>query len=507
MAQEDCQCAASVSQDAQQEALEASPPSLPAEVEAWEADSALTATAIPAELESVPATLAPGAADAAAQPADIPADDAASAGSSAQLSDAPLEEEAAAAAPDQAAVTATDLQSPAAARPVPARKLPARTVLQASPALRPQRVAVEQRPAPSPSLASPRTTLLEKLQKSLGSFSRPRVLVASPTSQSPKAASAKAAAPARRPSAGRPVELAARRPARVATPAAAPRMVQRQVSVEAAHAPVEEPTPDSLVEIVTDHGAVSAETTEPLAELTAEELAVLAPVLAETEPLPEFLTDAPSVETGDLEASELDSEAVFSEPLAVFDPADTADTLEANAMERVEVALAEPGAFVVGETEPELLTQELLAQNSLIQDPLIQEPLIQEPLTQGSLLALEVESPPQAVGEGEAIVLRISVRNLGSEPASAVTATMYFADGIEPVTATGHAADIYPGQVRFNTLQALPAGEAIELLVTAVGTRPGSMAFRGEVDCRELTAALAADGELIIAPRAIPARR
>ena len=270
-------------------------------------------------------------------------------------------------------------------------------------------------------------------------------------------------------------------------------MVQRQVSVEAAQAPVEEATPDSLVEIVTDHGAVSAETTEPLAELTAEELAVLAPVLAETEPLPEFLTEAPSVAAGELEASEFEaSEAESSEPLAVFDPADTAETMEANAMEAVEVALAEPGAFVVGETEPELL-----AHDSLIQDP----------PAQGSLLALEVESPPQAVGEGEAIVLRISVRNLGSEPASAVTATMYFADGIEPVTATGHAADIYPGQVRFNTLQALPAGEVIELMVTAVGTRPGSMAFRGEVDCQELTAALAADGELTIAPRAIPARR
>ncbi|MEI7863196.1 MAG: hypothetical protein WCJ21_11215, partial [Planctomycetota bacterium] len=134
----------------------------------------------------------------------------------------------------------------------------------------------------------------------------------------------------------------------------------------------------------------------------------------------------------------------------------------------------------------------------------------QDTLAQGSLLSLEVETPPQAVGEGEAIVLRISVRNLGSEPANAVAATIYFAAGIEPVTATGHAADIYPGQVRFNTLQALPAGESIELMVTAVGTRPGSMAFRGEVDCQELTAALSADGELTVLPRAaagVPTQR
>jgi len=495
--QEDCQCAANGSLEPQQETLEASPHSRPSEGEEWAADSAPIATAAPAELEPVPASLAPAASVTVPPPAGFPAADAASVGSDEQLSDDLLEQEDAAAPPDDAAVTATDLQPQVTPRP-----LSAGTVLLASPAPRAQRVGVQQRPAPSQFPASPRTPLLEKLQKSLGSFSRPRVLIASPNrspkaapakAASAKAASAKVAAPARRPSSGRPVELAARRPARVATPAAAPRMDQRQLSVEAAHAPVGEASPGSLVEIVADHGALSAENTEPLAELTAEELAVLAPVLAETEPLPEFMAEAPSFAAGDLEASEFEaSEAVSAEPLAVFDPADTCATI---ATEAVEVALNEPGAFIADETEPELLAQDSLAEDSL---------------TQGSLLALEVETPPQAVAEGEAIVLHISVRNLGSEPANAVTATMYFADGVEPVTATGHAADIYPGQVRFNTLQALPAGESIELMVTAVGTRPGSMAFRGEVDCQELTAALAADGSLTVLPRAaagVPTQR
>jgi len=486
--QEDCQCAANGSIEPQQEALDSSPHPLPAGVSQWAADLAPTATATPAELEPVPTPFAPDASVTVAQPVGIPAADTASVGGGEQFSDDLLEQEGAAAPPDDAAVTATDLQPQATPRP-----LSAGTLLLASPAPRPQRVGVQQRPAPSQFPSSPRTPLLEKLQKSLGSFSRPRVLIASPSNRSPKAAparatSAKAATSTRRPSAVRPVELAARRPAQVATPAAAPRMVQRQVSVEAVHAPVGEATPGSLVEIVTDHEAVSAENTEPLTELTADELALLAPVLAETEPLPEFMAEAPSFVAGDLETGELEaSEAVSSEPLAVFDPADTFATI---ATEAVEVALNEPGTFVVGETEPELLPQ--------------------DSLSQGSLLALEVETPPQAVGEGEAIVLRISVRNLGSEPASAVTATMYFADGVEPVTATGHAADIYPGQVRFNTLQALPAGESIELMVTAVGIRPGSMAFRGEVDCQELTAALAADGSLTVLPRAaagVPTQR
>ena len=504
MVQEDCQCAASASQDAQQETRENSAPALPAGTEEWAADAAPLDTATTEDLEPVLAALASDASLTVAQPTDMPADDAAAVGSGEQLSGDLLDQQGAEAPSDDAAVTVTDLQAHATPRP-----LSAGTVLLASPAPRPQRVGVEQRPAPSQSLVSPRTRLLEKLQKSFGSFSRPRVLMASPTNRSPKAppassartsaASAKAAAPTRRPSAVRPVELAARRPA----PVSAPRMVQRQLPVGRAHAPVGEAIPDSRVEMVAETSAALAENTEPLAELTAEELAVLTPVLAETEPLPEFLAEAPALAASDLEASEFEasefeasefeasefeaSEAVSSEPLAVFEPADTLATI---ATETVDVASAEPGAFVAGETEPELLAQDTLAQDTL--------------------LALEVETPPQAVGEGEAIVLRISVRNLGSEPASAVTATMYFADGIEPVTATGHAADIYPGQVRFNTLQALPAGESIELMVTAVGTRPGSMAFRGEVDCQELTAALAADGELTVLPRAaagIPTQR
>jgi hypothetical protein len=503
MAQEDCQCAANVSQEAQQETLMTSSPILPAGMDDLAAEAAPLATATTEELEPVLANLASAAPITVAQPAGMPADDAAAVGSGEQLSGDLLDQQGAEVPSDDTAVTVTDLQAHAAPRP-----LSAGTVLLASPAPRPQRGGVEQRPVPSQSFVSPRTPLLEKLHKTLGSFSRPRAMVASPTIQSPlaarasaapaSAASAKAAVPTRRPSAVRPVELATRRPARVATPAAAPLMVQRQLSVEAVPAPVGEASSGSLLEIVTDQSAAAAENTEPLAELTAEELAVLTPVLAETEPLPEFVAEAPSFAGGDLETSE----AVAAEPLAVFDPA---DTFAANATETVEVALAEPRAFVAGETEPELLAQESLPLESLAQESL---PL--GSLAEGSLLALKVESPPQAVGEGEAIVLRISVRNLGSEPANAVAATIYFAAGIEPVTATGHAADIYPGQVRFNTLQALPAGESIELMVTAVGTRPGSMAFRGEVDCQELTAALSADGELTVLPRAaagVPTQR
>ncbi|MEI7862816.1 MAG: hypothetical protein WCJ21_09300, partial [Planctomycetota bacterium] len=176
MAREECQCAASAAQDAQQETQETSPPALPAGAEEWAADAAPLATAATEELEPVLDILASDASLTAAQPADMPADDAPAVGSGEQLSGDLLDQQDAEAPSDDAAVMVTDLQAHATPRP-----LSAGTVLLASPAPRPQRVGVEQRPAPRPAKASPRTPLLEKLQKSFGSFSRPRVLMASPT--------------------------------------------------------------------------------------------------------------------------------------------------------------------------------------------------------------------------------------------------------------------------------------------------------------------------------------
>ena len=116
-------------------------------------------------------------------------------------------------------------------------------------------------------------------------------------------------------------------------------------------------------------------------------------------------------------------------------------------------------------------------------------------------LEFEVRESRSLVGEGEQIVMRIAVRNVGSGTADRVVTTLYFADGIEPVQAIGHAAEIYPGEVRFATVPELAPGSSVDLLVTAVGTRPGSVAYRGELACGQLAGPIAREGAVTVQPR------
>ena len=105
------------------------------------------------------------------------------------------------------------------------------------------------------------------------------------------------------------------------------------------------------------------------------------------------------------------------------------------------------------------------------------------------------------VGEGEQLVMRIDVRNVGGTPAEGVTATLFFAEGVEPVQSIGHAAKVYPGEVRFAAVDTLAPGNALHLLVTAVGTKPGSVTYRGELECRQLAGRLAREGAVTVSPR------
>jgi hypothetical protein len=116
-------------------------------------------------------------------------------------------------------------------------------------------------------------------------------------------------------------------------------------------------------------------------------------------------------------------------------------------------------------------------------------------------LEFNVRESRSLVKEGEQIVMRIAVRNVGGEPASEVNATLFFAEGMEPVQAIGHAAEVYPGEVRFGTLKKIPPGDSVDLLVTAIGTRPGSVTYRGELECSQLGGRIAREGAVTVRPR------
>lgn len=139
--------------------------------------------------------------------------------------------------------------------------------------------------------------------------------------------------------------------------------------------------------------------------------------------------------------------------------------------------------------------------------------------SEASLSIVEMESPPTVVParlefnvnesrsvirEGEQIVLRIAVRNVGGEPAQGVAATLFFADGVEPMQAIGQSAEVYPGEVRFDSIDTLPPGDSFNLMVTAIGTRAGSVAYRGELECQQVPGGLTCEGAVTIRPRRQP---
>ncbi|MEI6241029.1 MAG: hypothetical protein WCR51_11600 [Planctomycetia bacterium] len=113
-------------------------------------------------------------------------------------------------------------------------------------------------------------------------------------------------------------------------------------------------------------------------------------------------------------------------------------------------------------------------------------------------LEFDVRESRSLVGEGEQIVMRIAVRNVGGETAERVTATLFFAEGIEPVQAIGQSAEVYPGEVRFEAVPQLSPGSSVDLLVTAVGTRPGSVTYRGELECRQMAGRIAREGAVTV---------
>ena len=116
-------------------------------------------------------------------------------------------------------------------------------------------------------------------------------------------------------------------------------------------------------------------------------------------------------------------------------------------------------------------------------------------------LEFNVRESRSLVKEGEQIVMRLAVRNVGGEPAAQVNATLFFAEGMEPVQAIGHSAEVYPGEVRFGTVEEIQPGDSVDLLVTAIGTRAGSVIYRGELECSQLGGRIAREGSVTIRPR------
>ena len=207
-----------------------------------------------------------------------------------------------------------------------------------------------------------------------------------------------------------------------------------------------------------------------------------------------------------------------------------ADTMRQVLLKRVKVALAGMPRPVGSASPPAHFTA---FEAALVEEPAVEEPAVEEPATSvetavtledapayqtqhdadmliethgpsaevPAWLEFDVRESRSIVKEGERVVMRIAVRNVGGAPAEGLTTRLFFAEGVEPIHATGQAAVVSPGEVQFQTLDSLAPGNSVHLLVTAIGTHPGNVVYRGELQCRQLSGSLAREGSVTVSPR------
>lgn len=105
-------------------------------------------------------------------------------------------------------------------------------------------------------------------------------------------------------------------------------------------------------------------------------------------------------------------------------------------------------------------------------------------------LQLSVNDPQAPAPIGAPVTYEIDVINRGTCEARNVKVIAQFSEGIEPQSATGFKHRIIPGQVLFEPIPAVAAGETIKIQVVAKASVPGMHRFRAEVRCEETEARL-----------------
>lgn len=108
-------------------------------------------------------------------------------------------------------------------------------------------------------------------------------------------------------------------------------------------------------------------------------------------------------------------------------------------------------------------------------------------------LKLFVNDPQGPVPVGKEVVYEILITNRGSKEATNIEVVAQFSEGIEPTGAVGHGGQVLPGQVVFEPIRSLAAGDQISLKVTARAHQSGNLRFRAELTCADLDTTLASE--------------
>jgi hypothetical protein len=101
-------------------------------------------------------------------------------------------------------------------------------------------------------------------------------------------------------------------------------------------------------------------------------------------------------------------------------------------------------------------------------------------------LALEVTDPSGPVAVGTETSYQLKVENRGSKAADNVEIVAYFSHGIEPLGAEGGNHRVGPGQVVFDSIPSIAAGESKTFTVKARAESTGNHIIRAEVFCKPL---------------------
>ncbi len=108
-------------------------------------------------------------------------------------------------------------------------------------------------------------------------------------------------------------------------------------------------------------------------------------------------------------------------------------------------------------------------------------------------LMLEVNDPTGPVPVGTEAVYKLRIRNRGSKRAEGIEAAAYFSQGIEPVDVSGGQHKLGAGQVIFDGIDTLEAGQEVVYKITARADMPGNHMFRAEVHCKPLNTKLVSE--------------
>lgn len=100
-------------------------------------------------------------------------------------------------------------------------------------------------------------------------------------------------------------------------------------------------------------------------------------------------------------------------------------------------------------------------------------------------LKLVVNDPQAPAPVNSEVSYELSLTNRGSLDATGVSVVAQFSDGVEPIRAEGAKHKVVPGQVIFDPINSISAGETVTLKVIAKATVGGMHRFRTEVRCEE----------------------